>query len=525
MPDLEAEGWHPGHNPWAVALTVTLATFMEVMDTSIANVALPHIAGGLSAGQDEATWVLTSYLVANAVVLPMSAWLSSRYGRKRFYMTCVALFTGSSFLCGLAPNLGSLVIFRVLQGVGGGGLGPSEQAILADTFPAAKRGMAFAVYGMAVVLAPAIGPTLGGWITDHYSWRWIFYVNVPTGLLSLFLTNIMVQDPPHMKEMKRSARRAPVDFTGIVLVATGLGALQVVLDKGQREDWFHSSFVVIFTMVSIAGLAAFVIWEWTREHPILELRLLKNPNFAVACGMMLTLGVALFGTTVLIPQFVQMELGYSAQKAGEVLSPGGFAILLLMPLVGFLVSRVDARYLIAFGFVTCSAALFHMAHWTLGIDYRTAMMARVYQAMSLAFLFVPMNTIAYSGMPPQASNQVSAMINLMRNVGGSIGISLVTTLIVRRAQIHQAYLAANTYAANPKLQQALQGIAQRLSTRSGQAEASRQAIGLVAGQVARQSTMLAYIDTFRLMAIVCLVATALVFFAKKIKPGKAAMGH
>jgi DHA2 family multidrug resistance protein len=498
---------------------------MEVMDTSIANVALPHIAGGLSAGQDEATWVLTSYLVANAVVLPMSAWLSSRFGRKRFYMTCVALFTGSSFLCGLAPNLGLLVFFRVLQGMGGGGLGPSEQAILADTFPAAKRGMAFAVYGMAVVLAPAIGPTLGGWITDHYSWRWIFYVNVPTGLLSLFLTNFMVQDPPHMQEMQRRAKGAPVDFTGIVLVATGLGALQVVLDKGQREDWFHSAFITAFTLLAVAGLAAFAIWEWTRQHPVLELRLLKNSNFAVACALMLALGIALFGSTVLIPQFVQVELGYSAQKAGEVLSPGGFVIILLMPLVGFLVSRVDARYLIAGGFVIVALALFDMTRWTLGIDYRTAMMARVYQAMGMAFLFVPINTISYANMPPQASNQVSAMINLMRNVGGSIGISMVTTLIVRRAQVHQAYLSANTFAANPKMQQALSGIAQHLAPRSGEAQAMRQAYGVVAGEVARQSTMLAYIDTFRVMAIVCLLAMGLLFFAKKIKPGKAAMGH
>ena len=525
MPEIESEGWHPGHNPWAVALTVTLATFMEVMDTSIANVALPHIAGGLSAGQDEATWVLTSYLVANAVVLPMSAWLSNRFGRKRFYMTCVALFTASSFLCGLAPNLGSLVFFRILQGAGGGGLGPSEQAILADTFPARKRGMAFAVYGMAVVLAPAIGPTLGGWITDHYSWRWIFYVNVPTGLLSMFLTSFMVQDPPHVKRLQEQARTAPIDFTGIVLVATGLGALQVVLDKGQREDWFHSSMILIFTFMSLAALAVFAIWEWRQEHPILQVRLLKKSNFAVANALMLSLGIALFGSTVLIPQFVQVELGYTAQKAGEVLSPGGFAILLLMPLVGFLVSRVDARILIAGGYIIVALALFGMTHWTLGVDYRTAMLARVFQAMGIAFLFVPINTMSYAGMPPEASNQVSAMINLMRNVGGSIGISLVTTLIVRYSQIHQAYLSARVYAANPKVQHALAGITQHLAARSGQAEASRQAYGLLYAQVARQSRMLAYIDTFRITAIICLVAMLLVFFAKKVKPGKAAMGH
>src|ERR1051326_479985 len=296
MPDNDytASAWKPRYNPWIIALTVTLATFMEVLDTSIANVSLPHIAGNLSVSQDESTWVLTSYLVSNAIVLPVSGWFATRFGRKRFYMTCVALFTLSSFLCGLAPNLGLLVLFRVLQGLGGGGLGPSEQAILADTFTPAKRGMAFAVYGMAVVLAPAIGPTLGGWITDNYSWRWIFYVNVPFGLLSLFLTSFMVQDPPHMHKVQRESGKAPVDFTGIVLVATGLGAMQVVLDKGQREDWFHSSFIVVFTLLTLAALSAFAIWEWHHRHPILELHLLRNRNFATANAMMLSLGIALF---------------------------------------------------------------------------------------------------------------------------------------------------------------------------------------------------------------------------------------
>jgi MFS transporter, DHA2 family, multidrug resistance protein len=451
MTNEEAAGFHPGHNPWAVALTVTIATFMEVMDTSIANVALPHIAGGLSAGQDESTWVLTSYLISNAIVLPMSAWFSERFGRKRFYMSCVALFTASSFLCGLAPSLGILVLFRVLQGIGGGGLGPSEQAILADTFPPAKRGMAFAVYGMAVVLAPAIGPTLGGWITDNYSWRWIFYVNVPFGLLSLFLTNFMVQDPPHMVKAKKESRRHPIDFTGLVLVGTGLGALQVVFDKGQREDWFSSSLITIFTIVSCAALVGFAIREWNSKYPILNLRLLRNSNFAVSNLLMLMLGATLYGTTVLIPQFLQTQMGYSAQKAGEVLSPGGFLVLLMMPAVGFLVSRVDARYLIAAGFLTVGYALFRMTDLTLGIDYHTAMLWRCYQAAGMAFLFVPINTIAFVGTPPEASNQVSGLLNLMRNLGGSVGISAVTTLIARRQQEHQFYLARNTFAANPHI--------------------------------------------------------------------------
>ena len=312
---LEAN-WRPRHNQWAIALTVTLATFMEVLDTSIANVALPHIAGGLSAGTDESTWVLTSYLVSNAVILPISAWLTDRFGRKRFYMTCVLLFTISSFLCGLAPSLGMLIFFRVLQGAGGGGLAPSEQAILADTFEPKKRGMAFAVYGMAVVLAPAIGPTLGGYITDHFNWRWIFYINVPVGILSLFLTNRMVEDPPYLVRAKERARKTPIDYMGLGLVGIGLGALQVVLDKGQEDDWFGSSFIVRFAILAAICLIGFIIWEWREKHPILNLKLFRNANFAVANVLMFTLGIALFGTTVLIPQFLQLLVHYSATQAG-----------------------------------------------------------------------------------------------------------------------------------------------------------------------------------------------------------------
>jgi len=525
VPNIEAEGWHPGHNPWAVALTVTIATFMEVMDTSIANVALPHIAGGLSAGQDESTWVLTSYLVANAIVLPISAWLSSRFGRKRFYMSCVFLFTASSFLCGLAPSLSLLIFFRVLQGAGGGGLGPSEQAIMADTFPAAKRGMAFAVYGMAVVLAPAIGPTLGGWITDHYSWRWIFYINVPFGILSLFLTSFMVQDPPHMHKVQRESRRHPVDFTGMVLVGTGLGALQVVLDKGQREDWFASGLITSFTIIALCTLTVFVFWECHHSDPIMHIKLLRKSSFAVANLLMLTLGAALYGTTVLIPQFVQAELGYTATKAGEVLSPGGVVVILLLPLVGFLVSRVDARLLIAFGFLACGFALFHLAHWSLDIDYRTAMWGRIYQSAGIAFLFVPINTISYADMPPQASNQVSGMINLMRNMGGSIGISAVTTLLVRRAQVHQVYLAHNTFAGNPRLHEAITGMASRFAQRAGDVQAQHQAYAALYRTVGRQARVLAYMDAFQIMGIICFAALPLLLLAKKPKPGQAAAAH
>jgi len=393
-------GWTGGHNPWTVALVVTMATFMEVLDTAIANVSLPHIAGSLSASIDESTWVLTSYLVSNAVVLPISGWLATRIGRKRFYLTCVVLFTVSSLLCGLAPNLGLLVFFRVLQGLGGGGLAPSEQAILADTFPPQKRGMAFAVYGMAVVMAPAIGPTLGGFITDHYSWRWVFFINVPVGIASLLLSSRVLVDPPHLVEAKK--RVGPIDSIGLGLIAVGLGALEYVLDKGQEEDWFNSHTIVIFSAIAAVSLVSFVLWEWRQEHPVVEVRLFKNGTFAVSSLMMLVLGMALYGSTVLLPQYLQVWMGYSAQDAGMVLSPGGVTVILLLPIVGRLISKVDSRYLIAFGFLILSAALFHMAHTLYpGIDFRTAVLIRMYQSCGLAFLFVPINTLVYSAPEEQ----------------------------------------------------------------------------------------------------------------------------
>src|ERR1700694_4533051 len=339
-------------NPWVIAVTVTLATFMEVLDTSIANVSLPHIAGDLSAGTDESTWVLTSYLVSNAIVLPLSGWISSIIGRKRFYMSCVAIFTVSSLLCGLAPNLGMLIFFRVLQGAGGGGLQPSEQAILADTFPPAKRGMAFAVYGVAVVMAPAIGPTLGGWITDNFTWRWIFFINIPVGILSLLLTSRLIQDPPYFKRRKLSETR--IDYTGLGFVALGLGTLQVVLDKGQRDDWFESNFIVALTVVSVVSLIFVIFWEWHHKDPIIDLHLFRERTFATANFLMFMLGFALLGSTLLLPLFMQTLLGYTAERAGLALMPGGFTIMVAMPIVGFLLSRYSPRYLMMFGLIVLS---------------------------------------------------------------------------------------------------------------------------------------------------------------------------
>ncbi len=521
-----AGGWHPGHNPWLVALTVTIATFMEVMDTSIANVALPHIAGGLSAGQDESTWVLTSYLVANAAILPISAWLADRFGRKRFYMTCVLLFTISSFLCGFAPSLGLLVFFRVLQGAAGGGLGPSEQAILADTLPAEKRGMAFAIYGMAVVLAPAIGPTLGGWITDHYSWRWIFYVNVPFGLLSLWLTSFMVTDPPWLQRSRKKAEGTGVDFFGLLLVAASLGSFQVVLDKGQRDDWFGSPFIVSFSIIAAVSMIVFIFWELRHPHPVVNLRLFQNSNF-VACNLlMFLLGAVLLGTTVLIPQFLQTLLGYTAQKAGEVLTPGGFALLMLLPMVGFLVSKVDARYLIAFGFTLSGLTLIQLSHLTLGIDFHTAMWWRIDQAASLAFLFVPINTISYIDIPVEENNQVSAMVNLMRNLGSSVGISVFSSMLERRQQIHQNFLSAHVYPGAPNYQAYVDGLQRRFQAGgSDVVTAGRQAIGTLAQTMGQQAAVLAYIDIIWLFAGVSFLAIPLVLLAKRARPGQAPAGH
>jgi DHA2 family multidrug resistance protein len=516
------DSWRPGHNPWAVAMTVTLATFMEVLDVSVANVALPHIAGNLSADQDAATWVLTSYLVANAIVLPMSGWLATLIGRKRFYMLCVGTFTVSSFLCGLAPSLGWLIFLRVLQGAGGGGLAPSEQAILADTFPPAKRGMAFAIYGMAVVLAPAIGPTLGGYITDHASWRWIFFINVPVGLFSLFLSHRVVEDPP----WARGRSRSNIDGVGLALIIVGLGCLQYVLDKGQRDDWWSSPTITVFAITSVLCLVGLVFWELHHPDPILDVRLLFQRNFGISCLMMLVLGAVLFGSILLLPLFLQNLLGYSAQLAGEVLSPGAFLVILLLPLVGRLLTKVDARGLIAFGFVAAAIAMWTMTQLYLGIDFKTAVLYRAYLSIGLAFLFVPINTIAYVGIPKEKSNQVSSILNLARNLGGSVGISLATTMVARQSQVHQTHLVAHATPFDPAFRAALDQITQHLVAQgTATADATRRAYGVIYGTIGRQATTLAYIDTLWIFAVASAVMTALVLFLRKNQPGGAAAPH
>jgi DHA2 family multidrug resistance protein len=519
-------GWTGGHNPWVIALVVSMATFMEVLDTSIANVSLPHIAGDLSVTQDQSTWVLTSYLVSNAVVLPISGWLATRIGRKRFYMISVALFVVSSFLCGIAPTLGSLIFFRVLQGIGGGGLAPSEQAILADTFPPATRGGAMAVYGMAVVLAPAIGPTLGGFITEHFSWRWVFFINIPTGLLSLALTSRIVSDPPHLKEMRE--RSGGIDYVGLGLVAIGLGCLEFVLDKGQEDDWFHSTAIIGFAIAAAACIVSFVVWEWKQKHPIIDVRMFKNRTFASSSVIMLAVGVLLYAPTVLLPAFEQGLMGYTAQQAGETLSPGGLSLIFLMPLAGVLVAKVDSRRLVAVGSLLLATSLVYMAsHLYVGIDFKTAMVLRVFQMLGFAFLFVPINTIVYNGIAPEQNNTVAGIMNLGRNMGGSIGIALVTTVIARRAQVHQAALSSHTNAYNPSFTAQLDRIARGLVHSGASAiEASQRALGVAYRQLVQQGTQLAYIDTLRVLAIIAFCMIPLLFLVKAPKPAKPApVGH
>jgi DHA2 family multidrug resistance protein len=517
---VSAQEWKPKHNVWLVAITVTMATFMEVLDTSIANVALPHIAGNLSAGVDESTWVLTSYLVSNAIVLPISGWLATRLGRKRFYMTCVMLFGISSFLCGLAPSLGMLIFFRILQGVGGGGLAPSEQAILADTFPPAKRGMAFALYGFAVVLAPAIGPTLGGYITDNFNWRWIFFINVPVAVLSLFLTSRLVEDPPYLAEERKKS--TSVDYVGLGLIAVGLGSLQVVLDKGERDDWFSSTFILWFFALTVVGILGAIVWEFFHKDPIIDIRLFKNRTFAISFVMMFMIGFALFGTTVLIPQLLQTLMGYTAQSAGMVLSPGGVTVLVCMPLVGYLVSKRDPRYLAAFGFLVTAISLYHMTSLNLEMDFWTAVKLRAYQSIGLAFLFVPINTLSYTGIPRNKNNAVSGLINLARNVGGSVGISSVTTLLAQRSQYHQQVLVERASNYNPQFRDLAASLGNTFGGGTHGVSSAYQQIYLT---LQRQASVLSYIDTVWIFAIACAAMVPLAFFMKRPTGGPAPMAH
>ena len=479
------EPWQPKANIWVIGVVVALAAFMEVLDTSIANVALPYMAGNLGASNDESTWVLTSYLVSNAIVLPISGWFATVFGRKRFFMMCLVIFTVSSLLCGIAPSLGAIILFRVLQGAGGGGLQPMAQAILADTFPPRLRGVAFALYGITTIVAPTIGPTLGGWITDNYTWRWIFFINLPVGIMALFLVYRLVEDPPWVKRAKGAGVK--IDYIGVALLTLGVGALQVMLDKGQEDDWFGSHFILTLAVVAGVCLVSLVIWEWFYKAPIIEVRLFKNLNFLGANAMMFILGIMLFSSLVMMPLFLQTLMGYTAESAGLVLSGGGLLLLFLMPVAGTLTSKFQARYIIAFGWLALSISMYYTTqHLDLDISFRSASILRVVQVFGLGFLFVPINLAAYVGMPTEKSNSIAGLVNFMRNIGSSIGTSMVTTLIARRAQFHQVYLVAHTTPGKPTFTLAAKALAARLAVSGLDASrASSQAYGRIYGGVDR----------------------------------------
>ncbi|MFT3784631.1 MAG: DHA2 family efflux MFS transporter permease subunit [Tepidisphaeraceae bacterium] len=514
---------HHHINPWIIALAVTLAPFMEVLDTTIVNVALPHVAGTVGASQEESTWVLTSYLVSNAIVLPISGWLANVLGRKRFYMICVALFVISSFLCGLAPSLGWLIVFRVLQGIGGGGLQPSQQAILVDAFPPAKRGQAFAMVGMATVLAPAIGPTLGGWLTDNFSWRWCFYVNVPVGIVALLLSGSLLTE----SAKKITTKFRDIDFTGLGLIAVGLGCLQVVLDKGQQEDWFQSAFIRYFALAAILGCVGATLWElFITRNPVVDLRLLKNRNLLGGSVLLFFLGFALFGSTLLLPQIAQTQLGYTATQAGMVISPAGLLMAFLMPMIGFAVTRVQPRTLIRIGLLGSGAALIHMAY-TFGptMAFRDLVWARIYQGLALAFMFVPISTAAYATLPPGKNNNASALLALFRNLGGSFGIALVTTFLARQAQVHQSTLVEHLTPFDERYRSALANLTQVYQT-SGLsfADAQQHALARLGAMATRQAYAIAYNDCFFVLGCVLIALIPLTFIIAKGRGGKSAGG-
>jgi DHA2 family multidrug resistance protein len=500
-------------NPWIVAVVVTIGTFMEVLDTSIANVALPHIAGSLSASLDEGSWVLTSYLVANAVVLPISGWLSSILGRKNYFLLSVFLFTIFSFACGLAPTLGMLVLFRVAQGLAGGGLQPSVQAILADNFSPQKRGMAMALYTVAILVAPVLGPTAGGWITDNYSWRWIFYINIPVGILCVFLTRIVLEDPPHMKEAKEKARKLSVDWPGLGFISVGLATLEIVLDKGQELDWFGSGFIVFFASVSFITIGAAIYWELHRRNPVVNLRLLKERNFLFCCISILCLYAALYAATYLLPLYMQEMLGYSATTAGLVLSPAGLFTMIEVPLVGYILTRgYDPRKMVFGGLLIVASSFWWMSSLNLQISERDIALPRIVQVLGVGLITVPISTVMFRFLPKTESSQAAGLYALMRNEGGSFGIALVSTLLQRNAQIHQQILGENITASSSLVQQY---IGRAMDSSGNVADHRYFALANLYNAMQRQAMLLSYMDQFRMLCGIVLCMVPLVFFLKR----------
>jgi len=514
MPNGSPKTWTPSFNPWLIAASVMLATFMEVLDTSVANVALPHIAGNLSATPEEATWVLTSYLVSNAIILPAANWLGRFFGRKWFLMVCIAIFTLSSAICGAAGSLGMLIVARIAQGAGGGALQPIAQAVLMESFPKEKRGSAMAVFGLGVVVAPIIGPTLGGWITDNYSWRWIFYINIPIGILAVFMCNMFVQDPPYIREQ----RPGRIDYLGFGLMALALGAMQLVLDKGQEEEWFASNFITGFVILSFIAAVAFVIWELRSKEPIVDLRVLANRNFAVGTSLMICMGIVLYGTIAMLPLFLQTLMGYPAVDSGMAVSPRGFGAITSMLIVGRLINRIRGRYLVMFGFSVLAYSIYLFSKINLEISISSIVWPNIISGFAMGFIFVPLTTMALGTLSNEQMGNASGVFNLMRNTGGSVGIATVTTMLARGAQVHKANMVAHLTPYDPALQE-------RIGQLAARGFSTQQAYAGVYGTLVRQATLLSYIDIFRVLSFLCLlcVPAALLFERVKKKAGPVAM--
>src|ERR1044072_5890692 len=505
--------WKPSFNPWLIATSVMLATFMEVLDTSVANVALPHIAGNLSATPEESTWVLTSYLISNAIILPATNWLGSLFGRKRFLIVCIGIFTLSSALCGAATSLGMLLVARILQGAGGGALQPIAQAVLLESFPAEKRGSAMAVYGMGIVVAPIIGPTLGGWITDNYSWRWIFYINIPVGLLAMLMAKTFIEDPPYI----RNARPGRIDFIGFGLMAVGFATLQLVLDKGQEDDWFSSAFIVRSLLIAIVALIAFVIWELRTKEPIVNLRVFANRNFATGTALIATVGIALYGTTALLPLFLQTLLGYPALQSGLAVSPRGIGAIVSMVLVGRILGKIDGRYLIVFGFAILAVSTYFLGDIDLEITVRSIAWPQVWSGFALGFVFVPLTVLTTGTLRNEEIGNATGIYNLMRNVGGSFGIAAVTTFLARGTQAHQAALVSHLTPYDPVFRERLNQMIANFTAHGNVVTATQQAYGAMYQTLVRQATLLAYIDNFRLLAFLCLLCMRAGLLFKKVR--------
>jgi DHA2 family multidrug resistance protein len=511
-------------NPWLIAVVMSIATFMEVLDSSIANVALSHIAGALGANASESTWVLTSYLVASAVILPASAWLSGVLGRKRFYLLCVALFTASSFLCGMAPNLESLIAFRVLQGLGGGGMAPVEQSMLADTFPPEKRAQAFALYGVAVIVAPTLGPTLGGYITDTWSWNWIFFINVPIGAIALALVSWLVNEPEVLRRERTERLEAGLrfDFVGFVLVALWLGCLEFVLDKGQENDWFASGTISAFAAISFVSMLMLFPWEYTRKDPIFNVRLILQRQFGGCFLAMLGVGAILYASTQVMPALVQSSFGYSATLAGLMLLPGGLAMAFLMPVSGEITKYVQPKFVIAGGLLVLSLALWHTTNLAPQASFQYFAWARVYHMVAMPFLFIPITAASYAGVPPHRTEQAASLMNIARNTGGSIGISLYTTLLAQHEQFHQSRLVESIYPSSIQYQNTLSQLTENFVERgASKLDAQQQAIAFIGQQVSNQAVLLSYIDVFATLGLIAIVLTAIVLILLRSDAGEA----